>query len=153
MKKMFIPLIAGTLSIALAGGAMAAEDPIHKAQELRQAPMILLGNNFGFMSAMAKGDIPWNPEEFLVRGRELGAIGGLDLTRGYIPDSYEGKTRAKPDIDFEFDDFQEKMQKFQEALRDFGRSKDADSMKAAIGDLGENCKGCHKKYKSKEHQD
>lgn len=153
MKKMFIPLVAATLSITLAGAALAADDPIRKAQELRQAPMKLIGNNFGFMNAMAKGDIPWNADEFQARGRELGAIGQLDLTRGYVPDSYEGKTRAKPDVDFEIDDFQEKMQKFQVALRDFGGIKDAESMKAKVADLGENCKGCHKKYKSKEYQD
>jgi len=153
MKKLFMPLLAGTLSVALAGVAMAADDPIRKAQELRQAPMKLIANNFGFMSAMAKGDIPWNAGEFQARGRELGAIGQLDLMRGYVPESYEGKTRAKPDVDFEIDDFREKMQKFEVALRDFGGIADANSMRAAIGDLGENCKGCHKKYKSKEYQD
>jgi cytochrome c556 len=153
MKKMLIPLIAGALSVALAGGAMAADDPVRKAQELRQAPMKLIGNNFGFMNAMAKGDIPWNAGEFQARGRELGAIGQLDLMRGYAPDSYEGKTRAKPDVGLEIDDFEEKMQKFEAALRDFGGMQDADSMRAKIGDLGENCKGCHKKYKSKEYQD
>lgn len=153
MKKIFVPLIAGTLSVALAGGAVAADDPIRKAQELRQAPMKLIGNNFGFMKAMAKGDIPWNAEEFQARGRELGAIGQLDLTRGYVPDSYEGQTRAKPDVDFEIDEFREKMAKFETALREFGGIQGADGMKAKFGDLGENCKGCHKKYKSKEYQD
>jgi cytochrome c556 len=152
MKKAAL-LSTTLLAVALAANnVLAKDDPIKKAQELRQAPMKLIGNNFGFMRAMAEGKIPWDADAFAARGKELGAIGQLDLMRGYIEDSYEGKTRTKPDVELEFDDFTEKMRKFEKALQAFGTKANADAMKAGLEDLGKNCKSCHKKYKSKEYQ-
>ena len=152
MKKNILSSIA-VLALSLGTGhALAKDDPIKKAQALRQAPMKLIGNNFGFMRAMAAGKIPWNANAFVARGKELGALGQLDLIRGYIEDSYEGKTRATADVELEFDDFTEKMRNFEQALQDFGGKPNADAMKAGIKDLGQNCKSCHKNYKSKEYQ-
>ena len=146
-------LSAVALGVSLLVQPALAEDPILRAQELRQAPMKLIVNNFGFMKAMLGGKVAWDEAEFMARGRELGAIGQLDLMRGYIPDSYEGRTRAKPEVELEFDDFTEKMREFETLLQAMGSAADADAMKAGFEDLGEACKACHKGYKSKNYQD
>jgi len=151
LKRIVVPLLAATL-IAGAGSVSASDDPVKKAQELRQAPMKLIANNFGYMNAMAKGKIDWNAGEFASRGQELGALGQLDLLRGYRDGTYEGMTRAKPEVEMEFDEFTEQMRKFERALQDFGAKADAEAMKAGLKDLGKSCKSCHKKFKSKEYQ-
>lgn len=152
MSSKLFPLLAGVLGVALVGSATAADDPVRKAQEVRQAPMVLIANNFGYMNAMLKGKVEWNAEEFMARGAELGALGHLDLLRGYIPDSYEGRTRAKPEVELEFDDYSKKMREFEDGLKTVGAAGDAEAMKARVQDLGDMCKSCHKKYKSKNYQ-
>ena len=151
MRGKLSALLGAALLMVFSVGATAEEDPIHHAQELRQAAMILIGNDFGYMNAMLKGKVPWDDAKFVERGKELGALGQLNLLRGYVADSYEGETRAKPDVELEFEDFSDKMDKFGSALQKFGAG-DAASMKAQFKDLAENCKGCHKKYKSKDIQ-
>ena len=151
MRGKLTALLSGLLCGAVSMGAAAHEDPIRHAQEVRQSAMILIANDFGYMNAMVKGELPWDDAKFVERGRELGALGQLDLLRGFVADSYEGKTRAKPDVELEFEDFSDKMNKFESALQKFGAG-DAASMKSQFKDLAENCKGCHKKYKSKEFQ-
>lgn len=144
--------MAIALTAASTGSALAAQDPIVQAQELRQAPMKLIGNNFGFMVGMLKGKIPWNATEFSKRGKELSAMGQLDLSRGYMPGSYQGKTRARTDIVDNRRDFGKKMNEFEAALRGLAAVADKpDQLKAAVKDLGDNCKSCHKKYKNREY--
>ncbi len=131
---------------------LASDDPIVQAQELRQAPMKLIGNNFGFMVGMLKGEIPWNAAEFSKRGKELSAMGQLDLSRGYVAGSYKGHTRASADIADNMDDFNGKMRDFESALRALSAVTDKpDALKAAVKDLGDSCKGCHKEYKNREY--
>jgi|GEM_PF-2451309 len=151
LQKLMVSLLATGFVLGF-GTAFAKDDPVKKAQELRQAPMKLIANNFGFMNAMAKGKIDWNEQEFALRGRELGAIGQLNLLRGYRENTYEGMTRAKPEVEMEFDEFSDKMREFEKALKDFGAKADAEAMKAGLNDLGKSCKSCHKKFKSKEYQ-
>lgn len=153
LKKLSAALLVCAIlpSVALA----AKPTPIEKAQQLRQAPMKLIANNFGFMNAMMKGKVDWNDGEFLARGRELGAMGQLDLMRGYLEDSYEGKTRAKPDVDLDREDFESKMDKFESQLQGIGQAANrhkVDVLKNKVKELGKSCKSCHKKYKSKEYQ-
>lgn len=152
MKRTSLVISAAVLMGMSITQANAAEDPIVQAQELRQAPMKLIGNNFGFMVGMLKGDIPWNAAEFAKRGKELSAMGELDLSRGYMPGSYRGHTRASSDIASNMEDFRSKMTAFEKDLRGLGSVvSDSDKLKGAVKDLGDNCKSCHKKYKNREY--
>ncbi len=151
LKKLMISLMVTGVCLG-PGMAFAKDDPVKKAQALRQAPMKLIANNFGFMNAMAKGKIEWNEQEFTARGRELGVMGQLDLLRGYRENTYEGMTRAKPEVEMEFEEFSDKMREFEQALKAFGANADGEAMKAGLKDLGKSCKSCHKKFKSKEYQ-
>lgn len=142
--------IAGS---ALFSGIAQADSPAEKAQELRQAPMVLVGNNFGLMWGMLDGKIPWDSSEFRKRAAELAALGRLDMTRGYqIPESYEGHTKASTDILKNRSDFDDKMSKLREDLKALDSTlEDESALKTAIKDLGKNCKSCHKKYKNKNY--
>ncbi len=141
------------LTLGLGSTSAIAQDPVKQAQELRQAPMKLIGNNFGFMTGMLKGEIPWDATEFTKRGKELAALGQLDLSRGYMAGSYKGHTRAKPDISDNMSDFREKMTAFEGDLRNLsGALSDTDALKGAVKDLAENCKACHKKYKNRDYE-
>jgi cytochrome c556 len=63
------------------------------------------------------------------------------------------KTRAKPDIWQNFDDFGAKLRNFQAAARAFNAAasgNDTAAMNARFSDLGGTCKACHDKYRAEE---
>lgn len=63
------------------------------------------------------------------------------------------KTRAKPEIWQNAEDFAAKLRNFQVAARAFGaatRGNDLGAMNAKFADLNETCKACHDKYRAEE---
>ena len=64
-----------------------------------------------------------------------------------------GKTRAKPDIWEETDDFSQKIADFKKATADFlaaAKSGGPAAAGAKLGAVGDSCKGCHKKFRAKK---
>ena len=64
-----------------------------------------------------------------------------------------GKTRAKPEIWQNPEDFAAKMRNFQAAARAFdaaARKNDVPAMNARFADLDGTCKACHDKYRAEE---
>ena len=64
------------------------------------------------------------------------------------------KTRAKPDIWQNGQDFASKLHNFQLAARSFdaaARSGDVNAIKGRFADLGGACKACHDKYRAEEN--
>lgn len=70
---------------------------------------------------------------------------------GTGPDA--GKTRAKPEIWQNAEDFAAKLRSFQAAAQAFGaaaRGNDVAAMNARFADLDGTCKACHDKYRAEE---
>ncbi|MGB0720863.1 MAG: c-type cytochrome [Gammaproteobacteria bacterium] len=150
LRSVLTLALAGSL---LSGTALAQDKAQERILKYRQASMALVGDNFGFMGAMMKGEIPWNGEAFARRAQDLAAVSSLDLLRGYPEGSEGGKTKAKADIWLSFDDFKEKMEAFQAAapaLAKAAQAGDKGQAMDAFKDTAKTCKGCHKEYKSKE---
>jgi cytochrome c556 len=64
-----------------------------------------------------------------------------------------GKTRAKPDIWQNSQDFAAKAGDFQKAAQVFGTAalgSDVNAIKSSFSDLGKDCKACHDKYRAEE---
>ena len=64
------------------------------------------------------------------------------------------KTRAKPDIWQNSEDFAAKLRNFQAAAQAFNaaaRGNDVAAMNARFADLDGTCKACHDKYRAEEH--
>ena len=65
------------------------------------------------------------------------------------------KTRAKPDIWKNADDFGAKLRNFQAAARAFNAAasgNDTAAMSARFSDLGATCKACHDEYRAEEQR-
>jgi len=145
-----------SLGLALCSGQSMAHgtDPNEMALENRQAVMTLVGQNFGPMAAMIKGEIPWDSAAFAGYASDLEKVTSLNIMRGFIDGSQVGKTKAKPDIWKNKADFEKKMQALTDAsakLAATAGSSDKKAIVAAFKDTGGACKSCHDDYKSKDY--
>ncbi len=146
---------AGVIGASLLSpAAMSHYDDKEVPQSYRQSWFALLAMNFGPMAAMAKGEMPWDDSRLKGYAQDLEAITQLDLMRGFAPGSDKGKTRAKPDIWKNKDDFSAKFKDLQAAAADLNAvaaTGDRDKIKAQVGVTGKTCKACHDEYKSKNY--
>ena len=120
----------------------------------RQGNMALVGANFGPMGAMLKGEIPFNLGQVQAYARDLAAVTSIDMMRGYPAGSEGGRTKSKPDIWLDLDDFGEKMQALTDAAAELNAtaaSGNRNAIETRMKAVGKTCKSCHSDYKSKTY--
>ena len=138
-------IAVAAVAVLLPAAALAEKNP---AIGYRHAAMDLIYANFGPIGAMIKGEIPWDDARVAGYGKDLKAISGLNLLRGWPPGS-EGSD-SLPEIWTKMDEFQKKMEAFQAEAAKFGdvaASGDREAIKAQFGATGKACKSCHDAFK------
>ncbi len=141
--------------LLVASGPARAEEP--KADDYikyRQSVMRSMGWNFKALTAIAKGEKPFEKDEFARRSAYLEIMSKMPL-EGFAPgteNSLETETRAKPEIWAEYDKFSARLEKLQAdtaKLAEVTRTGDEALIKARFGDVSKSCKGCHEVYRAK----
>ncbi len=148
--------LAATLGAVLLGGSLASAHFNDKEpnQSYRQSYFTMVAMNFGPLVAMAKGEMPFDAGMAQGFANDLAGISELNLKRGFAPGSEQGKTRAKPQIWSNMDDFESKLMDFQNAtaqLKTVAAGGDANAIAMQTGAVGKTCKACHDEYKSKDY--
>lgn len=150
-------LLATGLAVLTLGSAPMALSHLVKEeamQSYRQSYFTLIAMNFGPMTAMVKGDMPWDDAKMLALAEDLAAIASVDVARAFGPGSDKGTTRAKPEIWENTDDFLEKYAALQSASKGLlaaAQSGDRGAIGGAIKETGGACKACHDEYKAKDY--
>jgi cytochrome c556 len=149
-------LAAGLAVITLGVTPLAVSHLVKEEamQSYRQSYFTLLAMNFSPMTAMVKGDMPWDDGKMLAFAEDFAAVASVDVARAFGPGTDKGTTRAKPEIWENTDDFVEKYQALQsaaEGLLAAAQSGDRGAIGGAIKDTGGTCKACHDEYKSKDY--
>jgi cytochrome c556 len=141
-------VVVGTLLLG-AGAVLAQEDMVKQAQTAMRAN----GKNAGALSAMVKGDKPYDQATVDAAMAQF-----EDTARKFptlFPDSIKG---LKGDGDYSasakvWEDkagFQADVAVFAKAVADAKASvKDLDTLKAALPAIGKSCGGCHETYRVK----
>ena len=114
----------------------------------------IVGANFGPMSAMIKGEMPWDDAQFKSFADDLAATSKLNFERGFPSANQPGKTRARPAIWENQDDFSAKLNDFRAAaakLADAAAGNDKKAILEQFKATGGTCKACHDEYKSKDY--
>ena len=145
---------AATLTALLAIPAVAHIERSEPIQSLRQSYFALVGMTFGPMADMVKGKIDWDEATFQRWASDLAVLSTVQVERGFAPGSEQGKTRAKPEIWLDMEDFSEKLANFrQEAavLSEVAMAGDRAAIGEQLGKTGGTCKACHDDYKSKDY--
>lgn len=117
----------------------------------RQSAMQVLQRNAGILNAMAKGDVPYN-KETATASAELINLLAKQVGTGFAPGSESGApTRADMKVWSDASGFKAVNDKFIAASAKLAAANgDLNGIKAALGDLGQSCKGCHDDYRLRE---
>jgi len=138
-----------TLTLGLAATAIAQTKP-DQVIEYRRAAMTMVGWNFGPMSAMVKGKIPFDAKEFAKHAERI-ATTAPQVLEGFAKGSDKGaETDAKAEIWQNFDDFKSKLTDLvneSKTMSEVAKAGDEAKSKEQFKKLGGTCKACHDKYK------
>lgn len=145
-------LIAASCALALSLAAQAA--PPTKAEQTlkyRKSLYQVIAWNFGPMSAMAQGKIPYDPKEFAMRAERVATIAPM-LSESFPAESKGvAGSELKPEMWNNRADFDAKMKNLVDksaALAAAAKTGDFAKSKAAFLETGNACKSCHDKYKN-----
>lgn len=140
--------------LGLSPNAPAHLDDKQPMQSYRQSYFALVGMNFGPIAAMLKGEIPWDDARLQTFASDLATLAAIDVSPAFRVGTDKGRTRAKPGIWDNPDDFQAKLGDLREAIAGLKRAADGGDRQAiaeATTATGEACKSCHDEYKSKDY--
>jgi cytochrome c556 len=160
--QIFAALVS--LTAVAAGGAFAqtppataaappAPTPAERAIEYRQAVYKIVAGNFQPLAQVAQGKADFNEDSARKNASRLAQIAGF--VGDAFPDiSKEGKTRALPAIwtqRAEFDAIVKDFNSHTKTLSDVveNSSSAGTELKAAVAAVGNDCKSCHEKFRSK----
>lgn len=152
-KSVAMALAAGAAWCATALAQTPGPTPAEKAIEYRQSVFRIVAGNFGPLAQIAQGKAPFEAAKARRNAELLAAISAF-LEDAHPEISQEGKTRAKPEIWTNRAEFDRRIADFGEHTRALAlvtaRSESAtDEFKAAIGAVGNDCKGCHENFRAK----
>lgn len=149
MKFTFaVAALAAALAPALAQAQFAKADD---AVEYRQSALFLLGNHFGRIGAVVKGEVPFNKDDVANNAELVATLSKLPWP-AFEGGQTNAKSRAKPEV------FSDKA-KFQKAALDMetavtklntaAKGGDLATIKTAFGAAAQTCKSCHDNFRAK----
>ena len=142
-------MIAATLGLATALPAAAQFAKPEDAIKYRKAAFTVMATHFGRVAAMANGKMPFDAKVAADSAEVATMMSKLPYV-AFIEGTDKGDTKAKPEIWSEMDKFKAGAAKLQEEMGKFNvaaKGGNIDTIKAAVGETGKACKGCHDAYR------
>jgi cytochrome c556 len=130
--------------------ALAQFQKPEDAVKYRQSAMALIGNHFGRIYGQLKADKP-NVQAIQSSAALVETLSTLPF-EAFVADSTLPNSKAKPEIWTDQEKFKAAAQKMQAAvakLNTAAKGGDVAAIKAAFGDAGGTCKGCHDDFRAK----
>lgn len=142
--------------IATTSSVLADDDPMLDAIKARKAYMQVVKWYAAPLFSMAKGDIDYDAEQATALATNLQLLSQLNNGNMW-PDgsdnvSYEGETRALPEIWSSYPEVDEANQAWADAVTALvpAAGSSLDEMRDKIGAVGKGCKGCHDDFRAEE---
>lgn len=148
MKK-FVLALSTVAALATALPAAAQFQKPEDAIKYRKAAFTVMGAHFGRIGAMVNNRVPFDAKVASENADLVADLAKLPFA-GFGPGTDKGDTRAKPEIWSEMDKFNAGAKKMQEdtaKLAAAAKGGNLDAIKAAFGEAGKSCKGCHDNYR------
>jgi cytochrome c556 len=148
-------MIAAVIASVAMGSALEADAQQRKPEDLikmRKAGFTLMSWNFGTLTAMAKGQVPYDQAEAVKRAEAVSLISHLPF-EGFPKGTESGlDTRARPEIWTDNDKFKsaaERLQSETAKLVQAAKSGDVGELKAQVGSTAKACSNCHDDFRRK----
>ncbi|MBK9219919.1 MAG: cytochrome c [Uliginosibacterium sp.] len=139
-------------TVMLASALAFAQAKREQQIEYRKSAMTVTARSMGPLSAMAKGDMPFNKEVATRHADVIATLSDLPLLAGaYGPGTDKGAShKSDPKVWSEPEKFKAAYDKFTSAAKALpAAAGDLKTLQLALGDLGKTCKGCHDDYRMK----
>lgn len=150
MKRLALAALA-TVTLFTALPAAAQFQKPEDAVKYRRSAFFVMGQHFGRIGAMAQGKVPFDAAAAAANADVVASMSKLPFA-GFGPGTDSGDTNALPEVWKDADKFKAGQQKMQEEVAKLAvaaKSGNADQVKAAFGEAGKTCKGCHDNFKKK----
>lgn len=147
MRLRFVLLLVGTLLAAPLAQAQIRD--VESAIKHRRAAFTLMSTYFGRVTAMVKGDRPFDRAE-LVRNIELVQFVAKLPWEAFIPGSEAGNTRAEADIWLDEDRFKDYQKQMHEELAKFlavAQTGKRPAIAQSFEQTRDACGTCHKAFR------
>jgi cytochrome c556 len=148
LQKIILAATATILTIG-SGFAFAQFQKPEDAIKYRQSVFTVLGNSFGKIGAVVKGEVPYNKDDVAKNAAIIAMMSTLPW-QAFGPGTEGGK--AQPAIWSDNAKFKAASEKMQLAVVDLNKaaqSGDLENIKKAFGATGQTCKGCHDDFRKK----
>jgi cytochrome c556 len=148
LQKIILAATATVLTIG-SGFAFAQFQKPEDAIKYRQSVFTVLGNSFGKIGAVVKGEVPYNKDDVAKNAAIVAMMSTLPW-QAFGPGTEGGK--AQPAIWSDNAKFKAASEKMQLAVVDLNKaaqSGDLENIKKAFGATGQTCKGCHDDFRKK----
>jgi len=132
----------------LTGAAWAQFSKPEDAIKYRQSVMFVIGQHFGRLGAMVKGNQPFDQKSFANNTAVIEALAGLTWEAFLVPGSDQGKTTMNSSVLKDPDGLKSLSQEFQlevGKLSAAAEGNDFNAIKAQFGAVAQSCKSCHGK--------
>jgi cytochrome c556 len=142
-----LAVVAATLSLPAAAQFQKPEDAV----KYRQSGMFVMANHFGRIGAMVNGRAPYDAAAATANAEIVAAMSMLPFGGFVEGTASTTKGGAKGDIwtkRADFDAGAKKMQQEVAKLVAAAKTNNLDNLKAAFGEVGKTCKGCHDDYRN-----
>jgi len=130
------------------GAAWAQFSNPEKAVKYRQSVMFVIGQHFGRLGAMVKGNQPYDQTSFASNTAVIEALAGLPWEAFLVPGSDQGQTTMKASVLKDPEGLKSLSQQFEsetDKLSAAAKGNDFNAIKAQFGAVAQSCKGCHRK--------
>jgi cytochrome c556 len=153
MNRPLSSILIAAAALAGLGTALPAAAQFAKPEDAikyRKSAMTIMAAHFGRVAAMANGKVPFDPKAAAQNAEIATVMSTLPFAAFGAGTDKGAETRAKPEIWAEPDKFNagaKKMQDEMAKLNTAAKGGSLDAIKAAAGDVGKTCKGCHDDYR------
>jgi cytochrome c556 len=151
-KSLLSSMLVTAAALAGLGTALPAAAQFAKPEDAikyRKAAFTVMAAHFGRVAGMANGKIPFDAKAAADNAEIAASMSKLPFA-GFVDGTDKGETKAKPEIWSEMDKFKAGATKMQEEmvkLNAAAKGGNLDAIKAAAGETGKACKGCHDHFR------
>jgi cytochrome c556 len=148
-RKLMMGVVVVMMAGIMTGAAIAQFAKTEDAIKYRQSIMFLIGQHFGRMAVVVKGEAPYNKEAFEKNAVLVDTLYRLPLEAFVVPGSDKG-SNMKPEALTEKDKLTQLHDSTLEQLGKLvsvAKAGDLNAIKPVFGVVGNSCGACHKAYR------